>query len=96
MPRKQVHNVQLMQSKLEESLRGKLSDIRGLILLIGQQQGVMLEELLQKINDKNVLWQLHTWKGLARTLGLKALATLIHDIEGSLNTVKEQNDVFAA
>jgi tetratricopeptide (TPR) repeat protein len=91
----QMLHVNELQGKLAEILKGSLSDIKQLIQSIELNHSTMLQSLMLKSESQSVQRQLHTWKGLARTLGLKALSTSIHDLESDLKMAGDIHDLPA-
>ncbi|WP_324959674.1 ATP-binding protein [Oligoflexus sp.] len=76
--------VRLMQKKLEEVLGGKIPRIRTLLAELRGEWSGLGESVLQPAHQPTALRRLHTWKGAARTLGLKILAGGIHEMESAL------------
>ncbi len=82
--REESERVRLMQKKLEEVLGGKIPRIRTLLAELSGEWAGLGESVLQPENQPAALRRLHTWKGAARTLGLKLLAGGIHEMETAL------------
>lgn len=74
--------VQQIQLKMEEVLAGKITHIRkfvnGMSEDWSQMQGLITHDRPEARR------RLHSWKGGSRTLGLKLLASSIHEMESSL------------
>ncbi len=92
----QVDHVNQLQSALQEILKGNYSDIKSLMLSIDQGHEAMRTSLIMTSGNPSALRQLHTWKGIARTLGLKNLATSIHELESALKVAHEADAVTVA
>ncbi|MDQ3233834.1 MAG: ATP-binding protein, partial [Pseudobdellovibrionaceae bacterium] len=82
--REESEKVELLRKKLEEVLGGKILRIRSLFAEFREEWAKLGESVLQPEDQPAALRRLHTWKGAARTLGLKLLAGGIHEMESAL------------
>ncbi|HET9239419.1 MAG TPA: ATP-binding protein [Oligoflexus sp.] len=82
--KQQAQRVELLQEKLQEILAGKPSLMRQLLKQIAEEW-----KALQDGPETATLRRLHTFKGAARTLGLKELAGQIHEMESRVAEATE-------
>ncbi len=76
--------VELLQEELGEVLKGNTGLIRNLLRDLEKAWPDLTTQVFAPDQQAAALRRLHTWKGAARTLGLKHLATAIHHMESGL------------
>ncbi|HYX37509.1 MAG TPA: ATP-binding protein [Oligoflexus sp.] len=78
-------HVRLLQHVLEEILAGDIAAIRHFITKMGTELDRIHAAVFQTNQLKQAFRELHGWKGAARTLGLKQLASIVHQLESNLD-----------
>lgn len=74
------------ERRIQELLTLNPRDARGLIHEFQAAQALLLDNLFAEKRMTECLRALHTCKGLARTLGIKELSLVMHEIEDQIDT----------
>lgn len=78
------HRVHLLQHKMLEIVGSRLPEVRKMIDSMSSRKADLLNDIRHESRRPESLRQLHTWKGMARTLRLKSMASSIHELESSV------------
>lgn len=91
----ETQRISKTQKKLEEILGGKNAAIRTLFKELKNEWPALQGHILLRDEHAEVMRRLHTWKGSARTLGLKLLASDIHEMESCLLSAPDSQKSIA-
>jgi chemotaxis protein histidine kinase CheA len=75
-----------LETKMKELLTAKYADACSLVEAVSGKLGGWLTEISTSSLSLDTKRELHTYKGVARSLGLKDLSSAIHDLESALQS----------
>ncbi len=89
----QTQKVDSLQGKLMEVLGGNIASLRNFVAAIKREVPDISEAILRSPVQQETLRTVHTWKGVARSLGVKQLALSIHELESSLMALEGSESI---